>query len=38
MLNKKYDRRCSVEKDDGREFQGALRQDELIHGKPPVVK
>jgi hypothetical protein len=25
-------------KNSCREFQGALRQDELIGGKPPVVK
>jgi hypothetical protein len=25
-------------KNTGREFQGACRQDELIGGKPPVVK
>jgi hypothetical protein len=25
-------------KNDGRESQGAWRQDELIGGKPPVVK
>jgi hypothetical protein len=39
MLYKDYDRKCSVEnKNTGRESQGACRQDELIGGKPPVVK
>jgi hypothetical protein len=39
MLHKDYDRKCSVEKKNaGREYQGARRQDELIDGKPPVVK
>jgi hypothetical protein len=39
MLHKDYDRKCSVEvKSTGRESQGACRQDELIGGKPPVVK
>jgi hypothetical protein len=39
MLHEDYNRKCSVEKKiDGRESQGACRQDELIGGKPPVVK
>jgi hypothetical protein len=39
MLNKDYDSKCSVEnKIAGRVSQGACRQDELIGGKPPVVK
>jgi hypothetical protein len=39
MLYKDYNRKCSLEKkNSGREFQGALRQDELIGGGPPVVK
>jgi hypothetical protein len=39
MLYKEYDRRCSIEKkNSGRESQGARRQNELIGGKPPVVK
>jgi hypothetical protein len=38
MLHKDYDRKCSAEEIIGREFQGACRQDELIGGKPPVVK
>jgi hypothetical protein len=40
MLHKEYNRKCSVEKKNitGRESQGACRQDELIAGKPPVVK
>jgi hypothetical protein len=34
-----YDHRSSIEKQiSGRESQGARRQDELIGGKPPVVK
>jgi hypothetical protein len=34
-----YDRKGSVEKKiSGRESQGAWHQDELIGGKPPVVK
>jgi hypothetical protein len=36
---KDYDRKGSVgRKIAGRESQGAWRQDELIGGKPPVVK
>jgi hypothetical protein len=39
MLHKDYDRKDSVEKkNSGGEPQGAWRQDELIGGKPPVVK
>jgi hypothetical protein len=39
MLHKDYDRKGSVEKRiSGHEPQGAWRQDELIGGKPPVVK
>jgi hypothetical protein len=39
MLFKDYDRKGLVEKNiDGRESQGAWRQEELIGGKPPVVK
>jgi hypothetical protein len=40
MLHKNYNRKCSVgkKKNTGRGFQGACRQDELIGGKPPVVK
>jgi hypothetical protein len=33
-----YDRKGSVEKISGRGPQGAWCQDELIGGKPPVVK
>jgi hypothetical protein len=38
MLHKDYDRKGLVEKNTGRRSQGAWRQDELIGGKPPVVK
>jgi hypothetical protein len=39
MLHKDYDLKCSVEKKNaGHESQGAWRQDELIGGKPPVIK
>jgi hypothetical protein len=38
MLHKHYDRKGSVEKISGRESQEAWRKDELIGGKPPVVK
>jgi hypothetical protein len=38
MLHKDYDRKDSVKKISGRGSQGAWRQDELIDGKPPVVK
>jgi hypothetical protein len=37
-LRKDYESKCSVEKIVDRESQGACRQDELIGGKPPVVK
>jgi hypothetical protein len=39
MLYKDYDRRCSYDENNcGLESQGGRRQDELIGGKPPVVK
>jgi hypothetical protein len=38
MLHKGYENMYSVERNAGRESQGACRQDELIGGKPPVVK
>jgi hypothetical protein len=40
MLHKGYDGKCSFEKKKytGRESQGASHQDELIWGKPTVVK
>jgi hypothetical protein len=38
MLLKAYYRKSSVERISGRGSQGAWRQDELIGGKPPVVK
>jgi hypothetical protein len=38
MLHKDYYRKSSVEKISGRESQGAWRQEELIDGKPSVVK
>jgi hypothetical protein len=38
MLHKDYYRVSSAEKKSGRGSQGAWRQDELIGGKPPVVK
>jgi hypothetical protein len=39
MLHKDYSRKGSVEKKiSGRELQVAWRPDELIGGKPPVVK
>jgi hypothetical protein len=39
MLHKDYDRTGSVaKKKSGHEPQEAWRQDELIGGKPPVVK
>jgi hypothetical protein len=40
MLHKDYYRRSSAKKKkkSGRGSQGAWRQDELIGGKPPVVK
>jgi hypothetical protein len=38
ILNKNYDRKCSVEKYTGRDSQGARRQGKLTADKPPVVK
>jgi hypothetical protein len=39
ILHKDYDRKCSIENiNSGRESQGAWSQDELIGGKPSVVK
>jgi hypothetical protein len=39
MLYKDYNRRCSIErKESGRESQGAQSKEELIGGKPQVVK
>jgi hypothetical protein len=38
MLNTDYDGKSSLEKIFGLDPQGACRQDELIGGKPPVVK
>jgi hypothetical protein len=40
MLRKDYNRKCSVGKIKSlcRESQSSCRQDELIGGKPPVVK
>jgi hypothetical protein len=38
MLYKDYDHRCSIEKISNRKSQGACHQDELIGGKPSVVK
>jgi hypothetical protein len=39
MLHKDDNRKGSVEKKiDGRKSQEAWRQDELVAGKPPVVK
>jgi hypothetical protein len=38
MLHKDYNRKCYSEKGTGRGSQGAWLQDELIGGKPPVVK
>jgi hypothetical protein len=39
MLHKDYDRKGSVEKEiSGRESYGAWHHDELIGGKPPLVK
>jgi hypothetical protein len=40
LLHKDYNRKGSVEKKNisGRESQGTWCQDELIGGKPPVVK
>jgi hypothetical protein len=38
MLHVGYDRKCSIEKKNGRELQEAWRQDELIDSDPLVVK
>jgi hypothetical protein len=38
MLHKEYESKYSVEKIADRESQRARRQDELIGGKPPVVR
>jgi hypothetical protein len=39
MLHEDYDRKDLVAKKiSGHESQGAWRQDEVISGKPPVVK
>jgi hypothetical protein len=38
MLHKDYYRKGSVEKISGRGSEGALRQNELFGGKPPVAK
>jgi hypothetical protein len=38
MLHKDYDRKGSAEKKSGRESQWSWRQDEVMGGKPPVVK
>jgi hypothetical protein len=38
MLHKDHDSKGSVGKNSDCERQGAWRQDELIGGKPPVVK
>jgi hypothetical protein len=39
MLHKDYDSKGSAEKrNDGRESEGTWPHDELIGGKPPVVK
>jgi hypothetical protein len=38
MLHKDYNRMGSLEKINGRDSQGACRQDEQIGDKPPVVK
>jgi hypothetical protein len=39
MLHKDWDRKCSGKKKiGGRESQGTYSQNELIGGKPPVVK
>jgi hypothetical protein len=37
-VTKEYDRKCSVEKNTGRESQVPSYQDKLIGGKLPVVK
>jgi hypothetical protein len=38
MLHKDYYRKGSVEENSGRESQQPSRQDQVIGGKPPVVK
>jgi hypothetical protein len=38
MLHEVYNLKCSVEKNTGRGSQGDWRQNELIRGKPPVIK
>jgi hypothetical protein len=38
MLHKDFESKYSIENNAGRESQGACRQDEVIGGKPPVVK
>jgi hypothetical protein len=38
MLRKDYVRKGLIENISDRESRGAWRQDELIGGKPPVVK
>jgi hypothetical protein len=38
MLHKGYNRKFQMKKNTGHESQGALRQDKMIGGKPPVVK
>jgi hypothetical protein len=38
MLHEDYNRKSSVEKNAGRESQGACRQEELIGGKLPAVQ
>jgi hypothetical protein len=38
MLYNSYESKYSVENIAGSEYQGASHQDELIGGKPPVVK
>jgi hypothetical protein len=38
MLHKDYYHKSSAENISGREAQGAGRQNELIGGKPPIVK
>jgi hypothetical protein len=38
MLHRDYKANVQLEKNTGREFQGACSQEELIGGKPPVIK
>jgi hypothetical protein len=38
MLHKDYDPKTRLKKISGRDAQGDWRQDELIGGKPPVVR